>query len=429
MKNKSLDIFLNNETLSFSEVFASTLLIVYPAIVLLVPKLNGVIFGLLVLFGAGVLLKHRESSVQVNNNEKLFYFSLCVFFLVALFVTVLGGFVYKAIGKYLHLVLAIPIYIYLRHIGVRLFSVWYGLVAGSFVAAGVAIYDVVISGESRAQGFNHHIVFGDLALVMGCLSIAGLGWFKSRTKWHVLLSILALSCGVLASVLSTARGGWVAVPFLVVVFFWYIRALFSFKWKLAMASIIVIAIGVIYAVPQTNVKFHTDRAMTSFQQYGDSDIKSYKRGTSVGTRMEMWQASWTMFLESPLIGVGWGHYQEHARQQVKQGLRNNSAAAFDHPHSEYFSALAHGGILGLAALLFLFLTPVWIFIKYIKYGKSVESQRLALAGLVLVVAYMAFGISEPLLYRSRSVGFFAFYLAVFMAGIYGEENKVVESST
>jgi len=421
--------FFKDKKLNFSAIFINLSLIVYPATVLLVPKVNGLIIGLFALSGLYLLFRYRDKSIQVNQDEKLFYLSIGVFFLVSLFVTLYGGFVYKAIGKYLHLLLAIPIYIYLRHAGIKLFYIWYGLIAGAIVAAGIAIYEVSILHRIRAQGLTHRIIFGDLALVMGAMSIAGLGWFKQRTAWKVFLPVIALLCSVLSSVLSVARGGWVAVPFLILVFFWYIKSQFSFKFKIIIAAAVIVLIGVIYAVPQTKVKHQVDRTITSLQQYGDSEIKSNHRSTSVGTRLEMWQASWKMFLDHPLMGVGWGHYQKQAMTQVNQGLRNRSAATFDHPHSEYFSALAHGGILGFSVLMLLFLTPAWIFIKYIEFGKSVESRRLALAGLVLVVAYMAFGISETMLYRSRSVGFFALYLAVFMAGIYQEEHKVINQKS
>jgi len=416
---------LNYKTLNFSALFISVALLVYPATILLVPKVNGLIIGLFALSGLYLLFRYRDKSIQVNQDEKLFYLSLGLFFLVSLFITLYGGFAYKAIGKYLHLLLAIPIYIYLRHAGIKLFYLWYGLVVGAIVAAGIAIYEVSILNLPRARSLTHPIIFGDLALVMGAMSIAGFGWFKQRSARQAFLPVIALLCGVLSSVLSVARGGWIAVPFIVLVFFWYMQSHLSFRRKAAITAAVIIFMGMIYAVPQTKVSTQVDRTITSLQQYADSDITSAKRGTSVGTRLEMWQASWKIFLDHPLMGVGWGHYQEQAMMQVNQGWRNRSAATFDHPHSEYFSALAHGGILGFSVLMLLFLTPAWIFIKYIKHGKSVESRRLALAGLVLVVAYMAFGISEPMLYRSRSVGFFALYLAIFMAGIYQEEHKVI----
>jgi len=414
---------------NFPTIFISFSLIAYPVTVLLIPKVNGLIFGLFALTGLVFLFTYRQRSVQTNREEALFYTAVSLFFMMSLLITIIGGFEYKAIGKYLHLILAIPIYIYLRQMGFKLQYLWMGLVAGAVMAAGIAVYEVVFLNLPRAQSLTHPIIFGDLALVMGCMSMACLGWFKQRANWQIIFPVFAVLCGVAASVLSVARGGWVAVPFIVLVFFWYIKSQFSFKQISIFAVMLIIFIGVIYAIPQTKVSYQVDRTLTSLQQYGDSEITSAKRATSVGTRLEMWQASWVIFLENPFVGVGWGHYKENAQELVDQGLRNRSAARFDHPHNEYFSALAHAGLFGFVVLMLLFLTPASLFVKYIKFGKTPDSQRLALAGLVLIVAYMAFGISEPMLYRSRSVNFFGFYLAIFLAGIYQEEHKLTNKRT
>jgi len=431
MKQQNESLLLDHKIYRFLIAFISLALILYPATILFVPKINGLIFGLLALAGLYFIFIRRHISAQAGHDEKLFYFSIGIFFLVTLLITINAGFVYKSIGKYLHILLIIPVYIYLRYTGVKLFYLWYGLVTGSIAAAGVAIYDISIINLGRATGLTHPIIFGDLALVMGCMSMAGMGWFKRRASWHMIFPFLALLCGVLASVLSQSRGGWIAVPFLVVIFFWYINSSFSFRSKIAVVILIIVALGALYVMPQTGVSFQIDRTIKSLQQYSGSDITSVGRSSSssVGTRLEMWQASWKMFLDNPLLGVGWGHYQEQAQLQVDQGLRNSSAASYDHPHNQFISALANGGSLGFIVTMMLFLMPAWLFVKYIKQGKTEDIKRLALAGLILIVAYMAFGLSEPMLDRSRSVNFFAFYLAIFMAAIHGQlRQKMVDDN-
>jgi len=405
------------------------ILILYPATVLCIPKINGLIFGLLSLAGLFFLLVKYNNSTQLSRDEKFFYFSIIIFFLVVLSITIYSGFVYKIIGKYLHILLIIPIYIYLRHTGIKLFYLWYGLVAGSIITTGIAIYDVLIMNSGRAHGLTHPIVFGNLALVMGCMSMAGMGWFKRCASWSIVFPLVALLCGVFSSTLSESRGGWVAVPFLVVVFLWYIKSSFSFRLRAIISALLLVAFGAMYVIPQTGVSSHIDRTINSFQHYSDGKVILDTQRTAVSTRLEMWKASWKMFLDNPVLGVGWGHYQEQAKLQIEQGLRKNSAALYDHPHNQFISALASGGSLGFIVTIMLFLMPAWLFVKYIKQGKTEDIKCLALAGLVLIVAYMAFGLSESILDRSRSVNFFAFYLAIFMAAIHGQlRQKMVGNS-
>ncbi len=438
MKSQYLPFFSREKNFDFSVVFTCLALIIYPLTVLLIPKINGLIFALFALSGLFFLMKYqRDKLTHPTRDEALFYFSVSIFFLVTLLITLNSGFVYKILGKHIHILLVVPVYIYLRYVGVKQAFLWYGLVAGAVMAMGIAVYDVWITdtpkywgnGDLRAMGITHPIIFGNLSLIMGCMSMAGFGWFKQQKGFQVVLPVLSLSSGVLTSVLSVSRGGWVAVPFLIAVFFWYIYSHFTYKQKFVIAVMILSIIGTLYMIPSTKVSHHIGRTIDNIQQYSESEIKSRKRATSVGTRFEMWQAAWKIYLDNPVSGVGWGHYQEQARKQVVQGLRNKVSASFDHPHSEYFMALASGGSIGFIILIQLFLIPAWLFIKYIKKGETADIRRLALAGLVLIVAYMAFGLSEPMLYRSRSVNFFAFYLAVFMAAISTEQSKLNSKKT
>ena len=424
MNLKTVLSLFGEKPYNYSVIFISMALIIYPATVLLVPKVNGLIFGLFFIASLVYIVRQRKVAFRVSADEKRLFLAIGVFFFSALLITVISGFVYKTIGKYAHLLFAVPVYLYLRHVGIKLAYVWYGLVTGSIVVAIVAFYEVGIQGISRAHSLTHPIVFGDLSLIMGCMSLAGYGWFKQQSSKFVMLPMLALLCGLFASILSQSRGGWVAIPFFLMIFFWYIYPHFSFKLKAAVAAIALVLFTVIYVVPQTGVSSQVDKTLKNLEQYSDSEITSIKRATSVGTRLEMWQASWKMFTENPVLGVGWGHYLDEAKKQVEQGLRNRSAAAFDHPHSQYFTALASGGVIGFIATLALFLVPAWLFIKYIKKHESDDISRLSLAGLLLIVGYMAYGISEPLLDRARSVNFFAFYLVVFMAAIYGQKEVI-----
>ena len=46
---------------------------------------------------------------------------------------------------------------------------------------------------------------------------------------------------------------------------------------------------------------------------------------------------------------------------------------------------------------------------------AAETQRIALAGLILIVGFIGFSLTESILERSRSIIFFSFYLAALMA--------------
>jgi len=404
--------------------FAVAVVFLFPALILVLRPADGLGLGLLALAGFGIAYQQRGNG-QATREEKLLYFAVSCFFLAALLVTLLGGIDdagIKKLSKFARLLLVIPAYVFLRRVGVSLAALWYGLVVGAVVVAGVAMYQVWGANLGRARGISHPIIFGDLALAMGVMALAGLGWFRERARWQVILPLLAVLLGLLASALSHARGGWLALPFLALVFVWYARARIPVWQRWVAITVLLMTVALAYFIPATGVQKTVTRTTTNLSAYFQSDINGSARGSSVGTRLEMWQASWQIYLDNPLLGVGWGHYKEAAQVLVDTGVRNRSAATWGHPHNQFFAAMVGGGSVALVAILLLFLVPAKLLVDVIRRGKTPDTQRLALAGLLLIVAYMSFGFSEAILERVRPASFFAFYLAVVFAAIYTQAH-------
>jgi len=365
--------------------FAAAVVFLFPVLILVLRPADGLGLGLLALAGFAVAWQQRGSG-QATREEKLLYFAVSFFFLAALLVTLLGGIDdggIKKLGKFARLLLVIPVYVFLRRVGVSLAAIWYGLLAGSVIAAGVAMYQVWGPVHiERARGITHPIIFGDLALAMGVMTLAGLGWFRERARWQVILPLLAILLGLLASILSHSRGGWLAIPFLVLIFVWYARARIPVWQRWVAVTMLLMTVALAYVIPATGVQKTVARTTTNLGAYFQSDINDITRASSVGSRLEMWQASWQIYLHNPLIGVGWGHYRENAQALVDKGLRNHSAAMWGHPHNQFFAAMVGGGSIAFVAILLLFLVPARLLVDVVRRGKTPDTQRLALAGLL-----------------------------------------------
>ena len=406
--------------------FAAAIVFLFPALILVLRPADGLGLGLLALAGFGVAYQLRGSG-QASREEKLLYFAVTFFFLAALLVTLLGGIDdsgIKKLGKFARLLLVIPAYVFLRRVGVSLVSLWYGLVVGAVVAAGVAGYQVW--GElnyPRAKGITNPIIFGDVALAMGFMSLAGMGWFRARGQWQMMLPVIAASSGLLASMLSQSRGGWIAIPILLSVFVWYAWTRVA-RWQLVAGVIVVCAVlGASYVIPQTGVADRINQLIVEVGGYMQTAEDAATVSNSASIRVEMWKASWQIYSVNPWVGVGWGHFKAEAQALVDQGLRQPFAAMFGQPHNQFFAAMANGGTLALLAIWLLFLIPAKMLFDVIRRQKDLDQQRLALAGLLLIVAYMCFGFSEAILERARPISFFAFYLAVIFAAIYMQKKK------
>ena len=409
-------------------------LLIFPLSSTILPLVSGVFVALIVVSSVVLYLYPLPVKSHQSRDERLFYFSVSFMVIVAILVTILPGLDpvgIKKLGKFVYLLMVIPLYLYFKAIRVKQAYVWYGLALGAIASAIVGVYEVASDAVipryfGRANGATHPIIFGDLALIMGAMSLAGIGWFKSKSRWHLALPFIAAFSGIIASILSQSRGGWVAIPFISAVFIWYSVAHIS-RGKLISGVSAVIALFVLsYIVPQTGLEDKIQTTISNVQAYTNADVDDQIRGTSIGSRFEMWQASLDIFLENPIVGVGWGNFQESAEELVNQGKRNQSAGDWDHPHNQFLSAMVSGGVLALIAVILLFLVPAKIFYTACKApDRSLDAQRMALAGLTLVVGFAVFNLSESFLERSRTVSFYIFYLAVFMAGI---REKVIEPS-
>jgi O-antigen ligase len=404
---------------STNEFIAASAVIIFPASVLVVDKVYGLVFLIVILLGFWQMVTYRKEVFPISKEEKMFFFSLCIV-LVSVFITTLVNDTGLArADRFLALVLTIPAYYYFKKNIFNEKYIWMGLVVGAVIAGGVAVFQVFgPSHQWRATGVVHWIIFGDLALVMGVMSLAGIGWFQKQNKWVILFPVLAFIGGMVASALSLTRGGWIALPFLLLLLVWYSSKRLTLKSKVITYCLLMLMVGSIYFIPQTGVQQRMEQSMSIIERYSESkNVNDWVRHSSIGGRFEMWKAASLIFIDNPIVGVGWGNFAEKSREFVGQGLVNKSVGLVYHPHSQFFSALSKGGLFGFFAISILFFIPITIFYKSVRDKTEVMIQRQALAGLILVASFICFGLTEAILEKSRSIIFFSFYLSVFMAAI------------
>lgn len=274
---------------------------------------------------------------------------------------------------------------------------WFGLLAGTVGALLFAAFQRFYMHMPRAEGFSMPITFGDLAMVMGLMALASIQQF-SRTRWTA-LPYLAFVAGVTASILSGSRGGWLAVLLLLVPVYVYGRQGLGRRMLLiGVASIGLL--GAASVVPQTGVR---ERVLEISEE-----ITAYHHGnpdTSVGARLEMWKGAWIMFTEHPLTGVGRANFNPAMLNLIARGRINPAIDEYHHAHNEFLNALATEGLPGGLALLFLYGAPLLFFVRQMR--QAGPQRPYALAGVLLVLAYIDFGLTQVMFAHHVSGMFFA----------------------
>lgn len=403
------------------EKFVLLAVFFFPIMILLVKSGGTTIFGLTALLSLFVFFK-KGIKENFSREEKLFFYSCALIFLMAMFVSLLAGFdkdAWKPASRMLNLMLAIPLYFLFKQYLRKENIVWWGLFVGVVLCGSVAIYEINIGGlygfygqgpVPRVGAATNAILFGDLSLAMMSMLVIAATTLKQINYKIIFVLLIVISFGLAATLLSHSRGGWLLLPLLVVMIGWQLKSRISTKsLTIAVLAVPLIAV-VMYLIPGTGLQQRVDKTFENIQKYSQGTGDK----TSVGLRLEMWKTSWLLFKQEPITGVGWGNYQENAQELIAQKQASPYSAKWDNPHSQYFSVMAAGGLLMLFAFLNFFMVPMIQFKRLLVFN-DVRVRSYALAGIVLILGYMVFALTESIFERSIPTVFLSFYMALLFA--------------
>ena len=268
---------------------------------------------------------------------------------------------------------------------------WFGLALGAVGAAVFAGFQSIHLGL-RADGFTNAIQFGNIALLMGVLCMVRaintlcVGWINAW-MW------LGFVSGLAASVWSQTRGGWVAVLLIIV----WVLVTATKGWSTTKRWVASFALFTFLALPALQpggvVQLRVGQAVSEFNSF----FENGKQDTSVGARLAMWRVALQEVSTAPLFGIGNQGWIEARDAAVKDGRLDSFASEFGHVHNEFLNLTLKRGLIGLTLYLALFLVPMlWFFKPYVMHA-SAEVRCLAMAGVVIPMMYLDFGLTQTLL--------------------------------
>lgn len=371
--------------------------------------------------GSLFLLKAKWS--DLNKDDKCLFYILMAFGLSMFVFVYIDDWDVRHIDRPSRFILVLPVLVLLLQVNDRRNWLWYGIAVGAFLAFLLALYERIILGYGRAEGGEHPIMFGDTAMLLAMLNLAGAAFFLSQKKYVWLtLCLLTALCGIGASVLSASRGGWVALPLIGFFILWQSRPLLN---KTMLTTVIIISLAIIIfiiAIPKTGVQQRISQTMDSLALYQSGKNKN----TSIGLRFEMWKAAWYLFEESPLLGTGATGAKLKKQQLAEQGLVRPEVAEFSHAHNEFINALSLRGIVGFVFLLAVYLIPLRLFMKKMKeYKDDWTIKSYAMAGALVPMCYMDFGLSQVMFSHNIGVMMYVFPIVYFWAAVrWAEKDKL-----
>lgn len=273
---------------------------------------------------------------------------------------------------------------------------WFLGVAVGGVGAGLwALWNKFVLHMYRAGGHTYVIQHGNIGLMLGVMSLLGLLYFWSSPPSRartLLLSAGALG-GFMTSVLSGTRGGWIGLPVLFYLLWQAFAPLLSQRMRVMAVSGVLVLLTLVVALPQTSVRARIQEVHDELVLYSQG-----QEGWSVAPRIDMWTLGIAMIPERPWLGWGQAGYEAERDRRIALGLTRLKMRT-PHLHNEMLDTVMRHGVIGGLLLLLLYVVPIRLFRQGF-HEEDVRVRALAIGGVITVVMYIDFGLSQVFFERN-----------------------------
>jgi O-antigen ligase len=278
------------------------------------------------------------------------------------------------------------------------------LLAGAVVSGplylSIALVSIAERPDHPAVGGYHHITFGDMAMLGAMFMTTVLVTMKTSKVMKIVL-VISIVCLLYASILSTARGAWLAMPFCLSLLLGV--GIHQGMIKLRTILVVLLMLGVAVVVSPAR------HIISSGVHEAADDIEVFQSGekemTSVGSRLGMWHVAVNIWKKHPVIGTGPGDFDLEMQASSDEGLYEE-LFAHSSAHNIYFQALATTGTIGFVIMCFaLVALPFRLFYRANKGKVNVA----AVSGMVAITAFAVFGLTESWMLRSPVIAVYVMY--------------------
>jgi O-antigen ligase len=290
------------------------------------------------------------------------------------------------------------------------------------VACAIGVVVTVFFATTQMEGVAHRYTtslldfcaFGQQIVLMGLLLFFLLVFHPPRSRSVLALTILSVLLAAYMGINSGSRGGWIAVPPLLLI----AAVLYRGKKAKLLAVLLVglLAIGGVLA----NNKVFRERLFSTY-----SEMPAWFAGdaTAGGSgRLTLMSISWELVKDNPISGYAhkhnlWGPvYQMDPSRYLRPGFTyegteyHRFTLCDTGEHNQYLHELLMHGIFGLFAMIFLLLVPLIVFATRLR-GSEGDFYAAAAVGVGFVMAFIVFGLAQgPFSYKVIA-SFYGFMIA------------------
>jgi O-antigen ligase len=398
---------------------AFVLAMIAPVVALSTPVGSPAVFYVFVLLSLVALAHNAVHRFPPVSKEDFFplALALCLPLLSILITNVLlPAWSNSQLEKNLRLALALPVFWLLVRTPVSwLRQVQWALIFAALYGSAVLIYAVYEAPLGRMSvsdyGAQYNAVtFANLTFMFGLGCLFTLGWRLSAwPRLEAGLKILAAAASFVGTVFSETRSSWMILPmFALIVLFSGRRWSSRTRLFCVLGAVALMAVAAFVAWKFNPRSSQVLVEVNEFFHGGNKD-------TSIGNRLQLWQASWIMFREHPWLGIGARNFRVALHVLMEKGVVTPLlVTGYGEPHDDFIAALADYGILGFGAILALYFIPAVVFFRKLKSGHR-DVVVAAQLGLLLCLGYAVFSLTEMMFRNMRSVPIYSLTLVTFLA--------------
>jgi O-antigen ligase len=256
--------------------------------------------------------------------------------------------------------------------------------------------------------------FGQQIVLVGAIQFLLLVFRPVRSRLVLALTVVSILLAAYMAVNSGGRGGWIAVPPLLL-----LAALLYPGRKAKLLTLLFLGLLAVGGILATNKVFQ--ERLTSI--YSETQAWFAGDATAGGSgRLTLMSISWELIKDNPIKGYAhkhnlWGPvYQMDPARYLRPGFTYEATEYHRYTlcdtgeHNQYLHELLISGILGIVALALLLVVPLVVFITRLR-GSEGDFYAAAVVGVGFVVAFMVFGLTQgPFSYKVIA-SFYGFVIA------------------
>ena len=299
---------------------------------------------------------------------------------------------------------------------------WRGASAGALAALPFIAWQRFGLHIERPGGFINSITFGDLAMLLALLALAGAIDMRERPRDALLAGIGALA-GLAASMLTGTRGGWAALVLAALVLGRHVGRIGSHRVHALLAAGVAV-LAAAWFVPALGVQ-------ARFVE-GVHEARTWYEGgsvwTNVGTRLELWKGAVMLIREHPLFGMNFDACRARLAEYAQAGRLDPMVLQLPHLHNDGLQVLATGGAVGFVIWAATLVAPLRFFLRQLgqdrEHAVRMPQFAVALGGALVVLGYIGFGLTEVIFWSMKGSVFYALMVFLLMGYCLNAKEKI-----